>query len=147
MRALWRRAAATNLGTSAIDPVVLKTPVGYDELGAFRGKLRKNAFEIIHVIVFVADELGESPFRHQVSCNDAGMIVLVRYNIIAFLHKRGDDSLGSLVSCAEEEAGFLPKERREALFKHDMQIQRPPSGSGNPNNRCRISTPPSLLLP
>ena len=74
--------------------------------------------------MFVADELRKCPFRHEVAGHDACVVVFVGDDVVSFLHERGDDTLGCLVPCAEQETRFFPKERGQPLFKFDVQIQR-----------------------
>jgi hypothetical protein len=52
------------------------------------------------------------------------VIILIGHNVFSALHKRRDDSLGSLKSRTEEKTIFAPDEFRETPFQLDMKVKR-----------------------
>jgi hypothetical protein len=79
---------------------------------------------MFHVVVLVPNHSCGHPQRDQVTGDNARVIILIGHNVFSALHKRRDDSLGSLKSRTEEKTIFAPDEFCETPFQLDMKVKR-----------------------
>src|SRR3990172_7901370 len=106
--------------------------IRHDQFRGGERELRNDRFQVLHVVVFVANNdlsvfIHHCPgaVRDQVTSHYAGVIVLVGDDILARLDERWNNPLGGLESRAVKKTVFLPHEFRETSLKFHVQIERP----------------------
>ena len=94
--------------------------VGHDELRGIGPELLEHALEAVHVVVEVADHLCVRELGPVV---DAGVVLAVADDVIAFGADGAEDSEVALEAGGECHRGFLVQEGREFLLEIEVQVQ------------------------